>query len=386
VGYSLRQYGGMILDEVRMRAYLGALEAAIEPGSVVMDIGTGAGTMAMLAVRMGASHVYALDPNPTVRLAKLAVERNGMGNDVTVIEGVSTEFHPPEPVDVIVSDLRDRLPMAGLHIPSIVDARDRLLRPGGVQIPLRDTMFAAPVEHQDAYDSVVAAWRTDLYDLDMSVVTDRVLNSHEMYRASPEHLIADAQPWATIDYPTVTDPSVRGESSWTIKRDGAVHGLEVWFDAEIGFGFMFSNGPDAPKLVYGTQFFPFAEPLNAHAGDVLRCALDANFVTGTYIWRWRTTLTRAGETVKSFDQSDFRGSLDDPRPILLRQQPTHVPVLSPEARATNVVLDAFVHGGTVAEAAAQLQMAGIDGFETVEKATALAATLSARYSTAGIKP
>ena len=137
MGYSLRAYGAMILDEVRMGAYLGALEAAIKPGDVVMDIGTGAGTMAMLAVRMGASHVYALDPNPSVRLAQLAVERNGMADKVTVIEGVSTEFDPPQPVDVIVSDLRDRLPTNGLHIPSVIDARGRLLRPGGVQIPPR---------------------------------------------------------------------------------------------------------------------------------------------------------------------------------------------------------------------------------------------------------
>jgi protein arginine N-methyltransferase 1 len=374
----------MILDEVRMGAYLGALEAAIEPGDVVMDIGTGAGTMAMLAARMGASHVYALDPNPSVRLAQLAVERNGLADKVTVIEGVSTEFDPSEPIDVIVSDLRDRLPTNGLHIPSVIDARDRLLKPGGVQIPLRDIMYAAPINHQRAYDKHVAAWQADLYDLDMSMVTERTVNSHEMCRASPEHLIAAAQSWATIDYSTVTDPTVRGEVSWTMAREGVAHGLEVWFDAEIGSGFTFSNSPDAPDLVYGTEFFPFTEPLDLLVGDVLHCALDANFVVAAYIWRWRTTLTREGETLKSFDQSDLKGSFDDPRPILLRQRPTHVPVLSPEARATHLVLDAFVHAASVAEAIAALNVAGIDGFETLERASALVTGLSARYSTAGI--
>ena len=218
----------------------------------------------------------------------------------------------------------------------------------------------------------------------MSVVTQRTVNSHERYRASPEHLIAAAQSWATIDYPTVTDPTVRGEVSWTMERDGVAHGLEVWFDAEIGFGFTFSNSPDATDLVYGTEFFPFTEPLDLRVGDVLHCALDANFVLATYIWRWRTTLTREGETIKSFDQSDLKGSLHDPRPILLRQAPTHVPVLSPEARATHLVLDAFVHGGSVAEGIAALNLAGIDGFDTPEKATVLVAGLSARYSTAGV--
>ena len=151
----------------------------------MIDIGAGPGTMAMLAVCMGASHVYALDPNPSVRLARLAVERNGMADKITVIEGVSTEFEPPQPVDIIVSDLRDRLPTNGLHIPSVVDARDRLLKRGGVQIPHRDMLYGAPVDHRRAYDKLVAAWQTTVYDLDMSVVIDRIVNSHEMYRASP---------------------------------------------------------------------------------------------------------------------------------------------------------------------------------------------------------
>ena len=337
MGYSLRQFGGMILDEVRMGAYLAALEAAIEPGDVVIDIGTGPGTMAMLAVRMGASHVYALDPNPSVRLARLAVERNGMADKITVIEGVSTEFEPPQPVDIIVSDLRDRLPTNGLHIPSVVDARDRLLKRGGVQIPHRDMLYGAPVDHRRAYDKLVAAWQTTVYDLDMSVVIDRIVNSHEMYRASPpEHLIAAPQSWATIDYHTVEDPTVRGEVSWTMERDGVAHGLEVWFDTELGFGFGYSNSPDAPDMAHGTEFFPFLEPLDLRAGDVLRCALDAIFLKSEYMWRWRTTQQREGETMKSFDQSDLKGSLHDPRPILLRQSQKHVPVLSADARAPRI--------------------------------------------------
>jgi hypothetical protein len=59
-------------------------------------------------------------------------------------------------------------------------------------------------------------------------------------------------------------------------------------------------------------------------------------------------------------------------------------VLSPEARATHLVLDAFVHAASVAEAIAALNVAGIDGFETLERASALVTGLSARYSTAGI--
>jgi SAM-dependent methyltransferase len=379
--YSLRQFGAMILDRVRMDAYLGALEAAITPGATVLDIGTGPGTTAMLCVRLGAGHVYALDPDPSVRLGRLAVERNGMGDKITVIEGISQDFHPAEPVDVVVSDLRDRLPMNGFHVPSIIDARIRLLTPGGAQIPFRDTMYAAPVCHQAAYDRVVGPWQTDEYQLDMTDVIDKVVNSHEMYRASAEHLVAPGQAWATINYHTITEPDVGGEVAWTIDHDAVVHGLEMWFDAEVGYGFSYSNSPEAADLVYGTEFFPFTRPLSVVAGDELVCRLDALHLKGVYVWRWRTTHSRGGEVLASFEQSDLKGYLDDPRPTLLRQMPDHVPVLSESARASYLVLDAFVQGATVAEATGRLVAAAIDGYSG-ERASDFVRGLSAKYSTA----
>jgi len=378
--YPLRQFGAMIDDRVRMDAYLGALEAAITPGATVLDIGTGPGTTAMLCVRLGAGHVYALDPDPSIRLGRLAVERNGMGDKITVIEGVSQDFHPPEPVDVVVSDLRDRLPMNGAHIPSIIDARVRLLTPGGAQIPFRDTLYAAPVSHPDAYDRVVGAWQSDRYDLDMTDVIDKVVNSHAMYRASPEHLAAPGQAWATMDYHTITDPNVGGELAWTIDHDTTVHGLEVWFDAEIGYGFSFSNAPGAEKLVYGTEFFPFARPLAVVAGDELVCRIDANHLKGVYVWRWRTRHSRRGEVIASFGQSDLKGYLDDPRSTLLRQLPDHVPDLSEQAKATHLVLDAFVQGASVAEATESLIAAAIGAYRG-ERALDFVGGISSRYST-----
>ncbi|MEZ5165230.1 MAG: 50S ribosomal protein L11 methyltransferase [Acidimicrobiales bacterium] len=379
--YSLHQFGEMILDEVRMAAHLGALQAAISPGDVVIDIGTGPGTIAMLCVRLGAGHVYALDPDPAVRLARQAVRRNGMEDRITVIEGVSQDFSPPNPVDVIVSDLRDRLPLNGSHIRTIVDARSRLLRPGGAQIPRRDTLYAAPVSHPAAYDDLVAPWATERFDLDMRDVRTKVLNRHDAYRAEPEHLVAAPAAWGSIDYATVVDPDLRGECGWMIERDATVHGLEVWFDADLGFGFGYSNAPGAPDLVYGTEFFPFAEPLDARAGDRVEVRLEARHVKDTYLWRWSTTHRREDEVRVSFTQSDLQGSLDDPRTTLWRQRPEHVPSLSPEALATHVVLEAFRRGESVAAATRSLDDAAVDGYAG-DQAAAFVAALSARYSDA----
>lgn len=380
--YSLRQFGGMIVDEIRMGAYREALAAAITPGCTVLDIGTGPGTTAMLCVELGAGHVYGIDPDPSIRLAKRAVERNGMADKITLIEGVSQDFTPPGPVDVLVSDLRDRLPLNGFHIPTLVDARARLLKSGGAQIPFRDTMYAALVDHPAAYDRVVGPWQRSVYGHDMSDVIQKVVNSHQMYKASPEHLVAPAQAWATINYHEVTDPTVRGTAAWTVDRDATVHGLEIWFDAEVAEGIGYSNGPDAPELVYGSEFFPFAEALDVLAGDHIECRLDANYVKGEYVWRWRTTHRRGDDVVAKHDQSDLKGYLDDPRPTLLRQLPTHVPTLTDEGRAFRIVLDAFAAGSSVAEATERLRAADCGKLSSSEKAGDFVGGLSARFSSA----
>ena len=67
--YSLESYGAMIADRIRLDAYAGALRAAIRPGSVVLEIGTGPGVFSVLACKLGAGRVFALDVNPAIQLA-----------------------------------------------------------------------------------------------------------------------------------------------------------------------------------------------------------------------------------------------------------------------------------------------------------------------------
>ena len=54
-------YQDMLSDHERMRRYRQAIEAVVRPGDVVADLGTGLGVLALMAVRAGASFVYAID-------------------------------------------------------------------------------------------------------------------------------------------------------------------------------------------------------------------------------------------------------------------------------------------------------------------------------------
>ena len=44
--YEIRDYARMAADSHRLRAYFQALDAAVRPGDVILDLGTGAGLFA----------------------------------------------------------------------------------------------------------------------------------------------------------------------------------------------------------------------------------------------------------------------------------------------------------------------------------------------------
>lgn len=70
------------------RTCLELLEEHVAPGSVVLDVGTGSGILAVAAVKLGAARCLALDVDTqAVRVARDNVARNGVADRVQVAEG-----------------------------------------------------------------------------------------------------------------------------------------------------------------------------------------------------------------------------------------------------------------------------------------------------------
>src|SRR2546422_1901485 len=156
--YDIATFGRMIADQGRMGAYSRALQRSVRPDSTVLDIGAGTGILSLLACQYGARKVYAIEPTSAIAIAEEAGRANGFADRMECIQALSTDICLPQKADVIVSDLRGVLPLFQQHLPSIIDARQRLLAPGGTLIPRRDSLWAAVVEAPDIYNSHVGLW------------------------------------------------------------------------------------------------------------------------------------------------------------------------------------------------------------------------------------
>ena len=356
--YNVSAYGLMIADSARMEAYVEALRRAVNPDSVVLDIGSGTGIFALLACRFGARRVYAIEPADAIQVAREIAVANGYADRIEFIQRLSTEVALPEQADVIISDLRGLLPFLGRHIASVADARARLLKPGGTLISQRDDVWAAVVEAEETYNECLSPW--EKYGLDMSAARRIVTNTTgwKIKDVTTEILLAQTQLWATLDYSTISDPNVAGEVDFTVTRAGTAHGMLVWFDAAMAEGVGFSNAPgvENPTKVYGRSFFPWLQPVELKVGERINARLEARLVGDDYIYRWETTVRSLPESqqIKAhFNQSTFYGeplSLDG----LRKRSDAYIPELNSDGLITHYILSQMIARTPLGEIAKQL--------------------------------
>ena len=307
--YSIDIYGRMIADTRRMEAYAAALRHTVKPGSVVMDLGCGPGVFALLACKLGARRVYAVEPDVVISVAREAAAANGFADRIEFFENLSTEITVPEPATIIVSDLRGILPYFQKHIPSIKDARERLLARGGVLIPQRDRLWATVVEAPEQYKEIASPWQNNGFEFDLSAGKRLVTNIWRKARIKPEQMLVKPVLWSTIDYCEVDNPNISAEISWRAARNGTAHGFVAWFDSDLVDGIKLTNNPETPELIYGNGLFPFSEPVEVNEGDQIKLRLSAKLIDDDYVWRWDTDFF-AGDEVRpkvSFKQSTFFG-------------------------------------------------------------------------------
>jgi protein arginine N-methyltransferase 1 len=383
--YSIADYGAMIADRVRMDGFARALRQAVEPGSIVIDIGTGTGIFALLACRFGAKRVYAIEPADAIQIAREIAKANGCADRIEFIQAKSTDVTLPERADVIVSDIGGILPWFQHHIPSIVDARHRLLAAGGVLIPRQDTVWAAVVDAPELYARRTGPWRENVFGLDMEAARSIVVNTIGKGGVTREQLLTPTARWATLDYTRIEDHDIRARLTWTTERPGLGHGFVAGFDRLVGDGLTLSNAPDAPddirpRGIYGTLFFPWRDAVHLAPGDSVTVDLDATLVGADYVWSWATHVEEQGTRAEkaSFTQSTFFGAPLTPAQLKKRSV-GYRPQLNADGHVTRFILDAMSRGVPVGEIARRVSAEFSNRFPNPGSTLALVADLSQQY-------
>jgi len=379
--YRLHDYGRMIADLGRTAAYAEALKRRVTPDSVVVDIGTGTGIFALLAGRLGARKVYAIEPSDAIEYGRRLAATNGLSERVEFIQGLSTGIHLPEMANLIVSDIHGVLPAHERSLFAIIDARDRFLAPGGSLIPCRETLWAAVVEAATLHHEIAEIWGSDVFGIDMTAVRPTVVNTWHGTRLGPADLVTRPVCWAAVDYAALSSPRLGGDAAWEVDVDRTAHGIGVWFDWDAGDGVTFSNSPQAGEChIYRHAFFPWPEPLDLRRGDQVGVCLRADPAGSDYIYRWHTRVRGPDGAAKAdFDQSDFFGLTFSPD-RLRRISSTFTPTLNEEGRIDQAILNGAASGLRLEEIAREVSASFPHRFADWTDAQRRVGEVSCRYS------
>jgi precorrin-6B methylase 2 len=146
-----RWHFAMLNDEERNCAYERALNKMVTDESVVLDIGSGSGLLAMMAARAGARSVVSCEMNPTIaELAEETVRLNGYADRIKIINKKSTDLivgiDMPERANLLVTEIVDCGFVGEGIIPCIMYAKEHLLTKDARIIPRAASVHAIVVE------------------------------------------------------------------------------------------------------------------------------------------------------------------------------------------------------------------------------------------------
>ncbi len=178
----------LLADAGRTGAYQRAISQIVRKNDVVLDIGAGTGILSFFACLAGARKVYAVETSDALVLARELSAHNGFDGKIEFLHELSQNIQLPESMDVIVSDTGASFGLQGRMLGTLLDARQRFLKPGGRLIPYALRLFVAPVELSDGRSLEI--WNEDGYGLDLSAVRRFAANTNYLWNLKAEDLLA----------------------------------------------------------------------------------------------------------------------------------------------------------------------------------------------------
>jgi len=359
----IEHYRKLLDDPVRQAAFQKAINRAVRPGDVVVDLGCALGNFSVYACRAGAARVYAVETASIIGIASEVVEANGFGDRVTFLRGHSTSLEVPERSDVVIFEDFSRTFVSQGVVRTVADAVERWLKPRGLLVPPRGRIWVAPVEDADGHRELDRfAWTGDrVFDVDVTPSRRLTFATSHSRRLKPGALLAEPTLAGEVNLAQLSSADLKVEAIVEVTRMAAIHGLLLWFDLDVG-GEWLRMGPLGPESVWPQVLFPFSDPPLAESGQAVELALEASPFGHEQVWSWRVAVGE--ESCEGNSLAGVSRQADE----LVRWDPDRVPELEPELVIDRFVLTAVDGVKTLDEIADALRGRFPERFTHVEEA------------------
>ena len=291
-----RTHQALLSDRVRTLAYRRAIEAAVRPDDVVLDLGCGTGIFSLIAARRGCRKVYAVDRSRIIEEARETARRNGLEGRIEFIHAPLRRLELPERVDLIVHELIGSRFWDEEILESVARARERHLRPGGRLLPFRLDVLLAPTRHASELERAVSFWTRQREGFDLGAFGRLAFEQTARDALRPSNIALRDEASFLARPKVVFRADLRRtdhlpdeiRTSFRVRRGQRLTGLVAFLRVHLDRRRSFTTGPQRPGTHWGQLFLPAFEP--TVVGKDTRLDVTLSMAVKARDWRWSLAL------------------------------------------------------------------------------------------------
>ena len=272
----LNIHQSLLKDFHRNRAFYRALEQSVRKDTRVLDIGSGTGIWAIVAARMGASRVVAIEQEELlVGLIQALARENGVADRVEVIQGNVGQIQLEREFDVVISETIGHLIFDEQIVQIMIDARRRFLKPNGVLIPNAVALVIAPAHLAKEPEALPVGIQVN-YDYFESLLLNVPASLTDK---APLEILGEPRDLVRMDLASVESrPNLtKLKAVWENLDTKRVNGFAVWAEASL------SQDVDVATIdttSWSTTVYP-VRPFRAEEGKL---EFDLELTSSTNYW------------------------------------------------------------------------------------------------------
>ena len=305
----VQSYSKMLADTDRIRAFDQAIRSAVRPDDVVVDLGCGVGTYAIIAARQRARRVIGVEANPVIGFARQIAAQNGV--EVEFIQADARDVRLPEPATLLIfEDFATGL-LDGPAGKLLEWVRAQWMADKHRIMPQGARLYIAPITSPSARAGALPleALGNPYYGLDLQPLVTAARNSMYQTKALTDVTLL-APPALVLEQPLINalPQTWSAEAAFDVDQSGGLDGVCLWFDLDLNEEISYSNHPQSPGI-WGQMFMAAPQQRAVAAGDRLRFELAFQSAFNDGFWKWNCALDRgAGAFQHHFAGNTFAAS------------------------------------------------------------------------------
>lgn len=219
----------MLADGVRNKLLYEAIKKNINSETNFLDVGAGTGIWAILAAKLGAKRVVAVEIEESlIPIMFRHAQENGVADKVEIIHAHSNDFKIRGKFNLIVSEIFGVDAFGEATVSAFVKLRNRFLASNGILIPQKMIMFAIPVRVENSIQDLPAGLpiKCDFFK-SLSYNYPQTYSLSERQRVK---FLAEPQELIEIDFRTVeSNPCLQNLSlSWQLDNISEVNAFATF--------------------------------------------------------------------------------------------------------------------------------------------------------------